>query len=64
MVKLVPKVYPLLVECIERGVQLGLNRAYKHTDEPDREMMMEAISQAVFTELFEVFELERGVDDD
>jgi hypothetical protein len=48
--------YKLLVRCIEDGVQYGWNRAHKHTDEPDEELIKQQIEQAVINEICEWFE--------
>lgn len=59
-----PKVYPLLVECIEAGVAYGLNRAHKHIEHPTREQMAEALEAAIINELMERFNLIESSDDD
>ena len=53
-----PKASKLLGQCIEDGVALGLNRAYKHTDAPSREQIQQAIEWAVAHEIHEWFDVE------
>lgn len=50
------RVYPLLEEAVERAVAYGLNRAYKHEDNPTRETVGEAIRLEVMNELCELFD--------
>jgi hypothetical protein len=55
-----PKTYLLLTRCIEDGVHLGVNRAYKHTDKPTQEQLYEAIESAVINEICEWFHIDDG----
>ena len=55
------KEYNLLVRCIEDGVSLGYNRAYKHDDVPDEEYIKQQIIDAVLNEVCEWFNF--GEDD-
>lgn len=50
-----PKFYPILTDCIERGVQFGLNRAYKHEDNPSREVIAQIIESEILNQLHEYF---------
>jgi len=50
-----PKFYPILTDCIERGVQLGMNRAYKHDDAPSRQLIEESIFNEIVNQLHEYF---------
>lgn len=47
--------YNLLADCVERGVLLGYNRAYKHTDAPSESGMQQAIADAIMLEISEMF---------
>ena len=47
--------YIVMAECIERGVEYGYARAYKHDDNPSEEVIKEAIAQAVQNEICEYF---------
>ena len=50
--------YNILDRCISEGVELGLNRAYKHTETPDRRVIHNHIYNAVLHEILEYFNLE------
>ena len=50
------KEYPVLVDCIERGVAYGMNRAYKHSDTPAPAYINEQIADAVMLEICEYFD--------
>ena len=52
------KFFPVLEMCIENGITIGLNRAYKHDDDPSREVMMESIKREIETQLYEWFDME------
>jgi len=51
-----PKFYPLLILCIENGIQLGINRAHKHTDLPTTTELHQQIEAAIMTEIHEWFD--------
>jgi len=53
-----PKFHVVLDYCIETGIQFGLNRAYKHEDNPSRETIQENIEREVTNQLFEWFDME------
>ena len=50
------RAYPVLAECIERGVAWGFQRAHKHTDTPSAEDLRAQIEQAVLNEICEAFD--------
>lgn len=52
------KFLPVLEMCIESGITLGLNRAYKHDDDPSREAIMENIKREIENQLYEWFDME------
>ncbi len=52
------KEYPVLVDCVERGVAHGINRAYKHNDNPSHEFIKQQIEDAVMSEICEYFNFE------
>ena len=54
---LVPRVWPLLTEAVEAGVQRGWNRAHKHTDTPEEARILDEIHTAVMAELCERFHI-------
>lgn len=49
------KEYTVLVDCIERGVKYGMNRAYKYSETPTRAYIEEQIADAVLLEILEYF---------
>jgi hypothetical protein len=49
------KEYNVLVDCVERGVVYGMNRAYKHSDTPTPAYINEQIIDAVLLEICEYF---------
>jgi hypothetical protein len=49
------KEYSVLVDCVERGVVSGWNRAYKHSDTPTTSYVHEQIADAVLLEISEYF---------
>jgi hypothetical protein len=49
------KEYNVLTDCVERGVVLGWNRAYKHSDTPALDYIHEQIADAVLLEISEYF---------
>ena len=52
------KEYTVLSDCVERGVQLGMNRAYKHTDFPTNDQLMSTMFDAVLSEICEYFDFD------
>jgi hypothetical protein len=53
-----PNIYAILTRAIDEGITRGVNRAYKHTDNPDRDTIMTAVYDAVIGDICEVFEFE------
>lgn len=49
------KEYNVLVDCVERAVVMGMNRAYKHSDTPAPAYINEQIADAVLLEISEYF---------
>jgi hypothetical protein len=54
-----PKILPLLDVCIETGIQLGWQRAHKHTDNPTPDHVYTQIYQAIWSELDEWFDFQK-----
>ena len=50
-----PREYILMLECVERGAQYGVNRAYKHNDTPDTDAIALAVVDAVMNEISEAW---------
>ena len=57
-----PKFIKVLEMCIEAGINLGYNRAHKHTDDPSEDVMKTQIEQAIWNEIYEWFDFEKGSD--
>lgn len=53
-----PKFYDLLVKCIADGARLGVDRAYKHTDNPSRQTIEHEVYEAITNEIHEWFDFE------
>ena len=53
-----PDIYKLIEHCVETGVTLGLNRAFKHNDQPKVEEVAEKIRQTVMAEICEWFKFD------
>ena len=49
------KEYTVLTDCVERGVAIGMARAYKHSDTPSSEYINGQIVDAVLLEISEYF---------
>jgi hypothetical protein len=54
-----PRLDRILDLCIENGIELGWNRAHKHTDNPQDDAIKAEIAQAIWAELDEYFDFER-----
>jgi hypothetical protein len=50
-------VYVVIQRAVEEGIAFGLNRAYKHTDSPSRDTLVENIEREVMNSLYEVIKL-------
>jgi hypothetical protein len=50
-----PKFYPILTDCIERGIQFGLSRSYKHDDNPSQEAIAQNVEREILNQLHEYF---------
>lgn len=47
--------YKIMSECVERGVEYGYMRAYKHNDDPSEEFIKNEIMEHVMNEICEMF---------
>ena len=54
-----PKLFPVLEMAVGDGVAHGLNRAYKHIDNPTRDQVVNAVTEAVLNSICEWFDLEQ-----
>lgn len=52
------KVYKLLNECVEKGIDAGWNKAHKHTDTPSEDLIKEQIENYIMNEISEYFDFE------
>lgn len=52
------KTYAIIQCAVEEGIAYGLNRAYKHTEDPGREQVATEIEQAVMFSLTEIIDFE------
>ena len=50
--------YGIVADAIERGIQFGWNRSYKHSDKPSEETIRMNIHNAIMTEVCEVINFE------
>ena len=51
MKKLKVNTYAVLEECIEIGIDGGMNRAYKHTDNPTEEQIKEELLRYIMLQI-------------
>jgi len=59
-----PKFIQLLERCIEDGVFIGHNRAYKHTDNPSKTQINESIVNEVLFQIHEWFDFDDAKEKD
>lgn len=50
------KVNKVLEDCIERGINYGYTRAFKHDDKPSEDYIKNCIFDGVIMELYEYFD--------
>jgi hypothetical protein len=55
------KIRQILDECIINGIEYGLSRAHKHTDNPTETQIASAIDDAIWFEIDERFEFDNDV---
>jgi len=55
--KMTPKFLPVFEMCIENGVGLGYNRAFKHNDTPTEDTIKEHIYRAIMEEMDQWFNM-------
>lgn len=58
MEELKVNIYAVLSDCVEKGVEHGYNRAFKHTDTPDKEKVLAEIYTYVMLNISEYFKFE------
>lgn len=55
------KEYQVLLDCVERGVACGMNRAHKHTETPSSEHVRSQVIDAVLFEICEYFDFDSEI---
>jgi len=56
-----PRTRTILEDCISNGIEHGLSRAYKHTDNPTDAQIALAIDDAIWLEIDEKFDFGRDL---
>lgn len=51
-----PKLLPVLEQCIESGIQFGLNRSFKHDDTPSTQVIAEHVHREIMNQIYEWFD--------
>ena len=54
---MIPKFYPLLMRCVEDGIDRGFTRAHKYTDEPGSDLIKDNMCNEIMTEISKWFDL-------
>jgi hypothetical protein len=54
------RAYDIISDAVERGVNCGMTRAYKHTNDPSSDHIAEQVEQAVMGELCEVLDFDQA----
>ena len=55
------KEYNVLMDCVERGITMGINRSHKYSDNPSEEEIKSSLTDAVLLEICEYFDFDTGV---
>jgi hypothetical protein len=55
--------YMVMVMCVDKGVQMGWERAHKHNSTPDPDHVQDCINDAVLAEINEWFIFNDGEDE-
>ena len=50
------KEYTVLMDCVERGITIGINRSHKYSDNPSDDEIKSALIDAVLLEICEYFD--------
>jgi len=56
-----PKIRAILEDCISTGIDYGLSRSHKHTDNPTEAQIALAIDEAIWYEIDEKFDFGRNL---
>jgi len=46
-----PDTYKIIEMAVNDGVRIGVNRAYKHNDNPDKDAICDSVNRHVMTEI-------------
>lgn len=60
MTTMKPRVYNILSECIELGTESGYRRAFKNTDSPSEDHIIENIHREILNKICEYFTFEEN----
>ena len=55
-----PKFAVILNQCIETGLNVGWERAHKHTETPTKDELLVKIEVAIWDEIHEFFDMEES----
>lgn len=55
------KTYNILSDAIEDGIRHGYQRAYKHTDDPDRGIIENEIYRAIMNRIGDYFDFDEDI---
>jgi len=58
MEKLKVNIYNVLEECIKIGIDGGINRSFKHTDDPSHEYIKEQVLHYIMLQVCEKFKFD------
>jgi len=50
------KEYTVLIDCVERGITMGISRSHKYSDNPSDEEIKSVLVNAVLLEICEYFD--------
>jgi hypothetical protein len=50
-----PNHYAIITECVDIGTRRGVQRAFKHTDDPSLDQIEQAVHDAVMLEICEKY---------
>lgn len=53
-----PKPHLVLEMCIKNGLDYGWNRAHKHTDTPNENLIKQEMEEAIWNQVWEWFDME------
>lgn len=54
------RAYPIIADAIERGIDFGVRRAFKHTDTPTPDAIIEHVETEVLNALSEIIDFDAG----